>query len=1104
MATSNPHTEAGSDALAQMGATDATVLDTDGAAQLTVPGGSMLLTADLSREGPDLVIEGSDGEQVLVRDYFTTEEPPALLTEGGAILPADLITMLVGSLAPQQYAAAGEVAGIQPIGTIQTLQGTVTVVRSDGSRVTLQQGDPVYQGDVIETAGDGAIGMTFTDGTIFSLGEEGRMVLDELIYDPESEEGTSAFSVVQGVFSFVSGSIAKSGSDAMTVRTPVATIGVRGTMVAVKAGAEGEENVITLLEEDGGITGEIVITNAAGSQVLNVANQTITVNSFFVAPSSPVTLPQSQIDQLYSGAVSILRYLEHEDAEENAAGREGARGEERAEAIAEAEDEEAVAEEEADSELEIAEEGAEPVMDEAELANEAAEFELAEAAIETELEAATAETVETEPAAEDGEAGVAPEAIAQAAENALIAGASEEQVALAEAAAEAALADAEAGGEDPASAAMQAFGMVLSGEATVDQYVTTAAGETGDDSDFGPITPVTISRTVSGPQVAESGLSSLEVPTVSAVTEAATAPTVSATTTTTTPTADLTASAPALQTTAVQGSEDTALPLSIAASLTDADASEELSVTVRGMPVGATLSAGTENDDGSWTLTSGQLDGLELVPPANASGSFTLTITATATESASGAQASTFTSLPVSIVGTADAPVLNAEPASGVEDTAIPIAIKAALVDVDTSETLSLVVNGVPIGGTLSAGTDNGDGSWTLAPEDLTDLKLVPPANTSGTYTLTVSATATETDTGDTATTIATIPVSILAVADAPVLSAAPAAGIEDTAIPLTIEAGLADTDASEVLSITITGLPTGATLSAGTDNADGSWTLMPGELAGLALIPAANASGTFTLTVSVTASEIATGDTATSVATVPINITGVADAPVLSAEPAAGLEDTAIALIVDAGLTDTDASEVLSVTVSGVPAGALLTAGTDNGDGSWTLTPDQLAGLQLIPPTNVSGSFSLIVSATATETATGDTATSVATLPVSVAGVADAPILSAEPAAGLEDTTIPLTIEAGLFDIDASEGLSLTISGMPAGFTLSTGALDASDFLVYDEFDPGSAGTTASFVFDTSSNALYYDEGGTGEGYTLVVALDEGVIDLDDIKITT
>jgi len=81
------------------------------------------------------------------------------------------------------------------------------------------------------------------------------------------------------VFSFVSGAIAKSDSDAMTVRTPVATIGVRGTMVAVRAGAEGKKNVITLLEEAGGINGEIVITNAAGSQVPNVANQTITGGS---------------------------------------------------------------------------------------------------------------------------------------------------------------------------------------------------------------------------------------------------------------------------------------------------------------------------------------------------------------------------------------------------------------------------------------------------------------------------------------------------------------------------------------------------------------------------------------------------------------------------------------------------------------------------------------------------------------------------------------------------------------------------------------------------------------------------------------------------------
>ena len=221
----------------------------------------MLLVADFAREGPDLIVEGPNGEEVIVRDYFTMENPPALQTEGGAQLTSDLVSRMAGTAAPQQFASDGSIQQAQPIGAIETLQGTVTAIRADGSRVTLQQGDQVYQGDVIETGAEAGIGMTFADGTTFSLGEGGRMVLDELIYDPETDEGTSAFSVVQGAFSFVSGAIAKSGSDAMTVRTPVATIGVRGTMVVGTAAQEGEESSITLLQEEGGITGEIVVTN---------------------------------------------------------------------------------------------------------------------------------------------------------------------------------------------------------------------------------------------------------------------------------------------------------------------------------------------------------------------------------------------------------------------------------------------------------------------------------------------------------------------------------------------------------------------------------------------------------------------------------------------------------------------------------------------------------------------------------------------------------------------------------------------------------------------------------------------------------------------------
>ena len=57
---------------------------------------------------------------------------------------------------------------------------------------------------MIETGSTATVGLVFNDDTTFALGEHGRMVLDELIYDPDSGDGSSAFSVVEGVFVFVS------------------------------------------------------------------------------------------------------------------------------------------------------------------------------------------------------------------------------------------------------------------------------------------------------------------------------------------------------------------------------------------------------------------------------------------------------------------------------------------------------------------------------------------------------------------------------------------------------------------------------------------------------------------------------------------------------------------------------------------------------------------------------------------------------------------------------------------------------------------------------------------------------------------------------------
>ncbi|CAG1018901.1 partial Hemolysin, chromosomal, partial [Burkholderiaceae bacterium] len=81
------------------------------------------------------------------------------------------------------------------------------------------------------------------------------------------------------------------------------------------------------------------------------------------------------------------------------------------------------------------------------------------------------------------------------------------------------------------------------------------------------------------------------------------------------------------------------------------------------------------------------------------------------------------------------------------------------------------------------------------------------------------------------------------------------------------------------------------------------------------------------------------------------------------------------IAFPINAGLADTDGSETLSVSVSGVPAGAAFSAGTDQGGGVWTFTAAELGGLQLLPASGFTGTLNLTVTGTSTEASNGATA---------------------------------------------------------------------------------------------------------------------------------
>jgi len=249
------------------------------------------LRAEFVREGSDLRLIGPDGEELLIQGYFRLENPPEIRTPDGVVLSGELVTRLAGPLAPGQYAQAAPGVAGEPIGRIETATGEVTVTRLDGTQATLSQGDPVFQGDIVETGAEGAVGIVFADESTFSLAEDGRMTLDEMIYDPGGQQGNMSISLLQGAFTFVSGEIAKTGVDAMKIGTPTATIGIRGSAGGGNTDTAGVTTVV-VMPEAGGLVGEFTIQTATGVVTLNIPLSAVNIASANLPPSQPPPKPR--------------------------------------------------------------------------------------------------------------------------------------------------------------------------------------------------------------------------------------------------------------------------------------------------------------------------------------------------------------------------------------------------------------------------------------------------------------------------------------------------------------------------------------------------------------------------------------------------------------------------------------------------------------------------------------------------------------------------------------------------------------------------------------------------------------------------------------------
>ena len=118
------------------------------------------------------------------------------------------------------------------VGQIKVATGQVFVDRK-GESLAGRVGLVLEADDVLRTGADSSVGITMRDNSLLSAGPNSILSLERFEFDPTTNDGRFDARLKRGTLAVVSGRIAKKSPQAMTVRTPSAVLGVRGTEFVV-------------------------------------------------------------------------------------------------------------------------------------------------------------------------------------------------------------------------------------------------------------------------------------------------------------------------------------------------------------------------------------------------------------------------------------------------------------------------------------------------------------------------------------------------------------------------------------------------------------------------------------------------------------------------------------------------------------------------------------------------------------------------------------------------------------------------------------------------------------------------------------------------------
>ena len=181
----------------------------------------------------------------------------------------------------------------ESIGDVTLSKGDSVIDIKDGEKdVKVEKDLDIFSYDTVKT-GKGQVAIEFLDETRVDITQHSKLIIDDFVYDPNAKTGKLSLKATLGTVRYASGQIAKNSAQNISIKTPTATVSVRGTDFAMTIDEIGSSTIILLPSCDGNgncFVGEISVESDAGQVILNQAFQATQVDTPESNPLKPVLL----------------------------------------------------------------------------------------------------------------------------------------------------------------------------------------------------------------------------------------------------------------------------------------------------------------------------------------------------------------------------------------------------------------------------------------------------------------------------------------------------------------------------------------------------------------------------------------------------------------------------------------------------------------------------------------------------------------------------------------------------------------------------------------------------------------------------------------------